>query len=62
MNTVAKLLTLSFTVRVLVEENATDEQILKTAKPKLKERLITADNGDIENIKDDTECPFGFFC
>jgi len=61
MTKVAKLVYVSFITRVVVDENATDDQIIEAAKPNLYEkvRLETYDN--LEKIEDDTECPFGTF-
>ncbi len=59
---VAKLVSVSLMTRVIVEEDATDEQIMEVAIPRLSNNLFNdgiLDN--VEDIKDDTECPFGAF-
>jgi hypothetical protein len=57
---VAKLVTVSLTTRVIVEDTDTDEQIMEKAIPQLEKKLAgdgTCDN--IESIVDDEEIPFG---
>jgi hypothetical protein len=57
---VAKLVTVSVTTRVVVEDNANDEEIMEAAIP----RLISSLKGDgvldhFESIENDKEMPFG---
>lgn len=56
---IAKLVCVSLMTRVIVEENATEEEIMELAIPKLSESLMDAPFENIEYIKDDIECPFG---
>lgn len=61
MTKVAKLVTISLMTRVIVDENATDEQIMDAAKPKFIEKIKEEALENLEDIVDDTECPFGAF-
>jgi hypothetical protein len=62
MAKIAKLVTVSLMTRVVVDENATDEQILDQAKANFQEKIDNNELGDnLEEIVDDTECPFGTF-
>lgn len=56
---VAKLATVSFMTRVVVNENATNEEILNAARPKFAEKVATELGENLEEIVDDEECPFG---
>jgi hypothetical protein len=62
MAKVAKLVEVSFTTRVIVEEDATEYQIIQASKKGFQVKL---DNDEIEDnlvlIEDDEECPFGTF-
>ena len=44
--------------RVIVDENATEQDILELAIPKLSEKLMDEPFEHIESMEDDTECPF----
>lgn len=60
MAKIAKLVTISITTRVIVEEGTTDEAIMEVAIP----RCIDIIKGDgvfdhLVDISDDTEVPFG---
>jgi len=44
--------------RVVVDETATDEQILDLARPKFLEKVIHELHENLEEIKDDTEMPY----
>jgi hypothetical protein len=56
---VAKLIAISLMTRVIVDQDATDEQIIETARPKLL-TLVDEPLGDkVEEIYDDEECPYG---
>lgn len=61
MAKVAKLVYASFLVRVIVEDNATDEEIINRSHIKFKVSVNEELNGNIEKIVDDTECPYGTF-
>jgi len=57
---VAKIVAVSLLTRIIVEENATEEQMMQIARPK----LISALNEDglldhVECIEPDEECPYG---
>ncbi len=60
MKKVAKLIWIEFGVRVIVDENATNEQIFECAIQKIAtdglKNHICMD--DIIDIRDDTECPY----
>lgn len=58
MSKVAKLVSVSLITRVIVDENATDEQILELAKAKFMDKLNTELGEHVEDIADDTECPY----
>jgi hypothetical protein len=54
----AKLVLASFMVRVIVDENATDDEIIKESRSKFLDVLNDDCIGDnIESIEDDEECP-----
>lgn len=58
-NKVAKLVTVSLMTRVIVDEDATDEQILDAAKPRFQAKLDNNELMDnLEEIYDDDECPY----
>ncbi len=59
MAKVAKLVTVSPIVRVVVEESATDEQIVDAAQSQFFEIMRADIMEHLEEITDDTECPFG---
>lgn len=60
MAKVAKLVTVSFVTRVVVKENATEEQILNEAKKGFQAKLDNNELVDnLESIKDDEELPYG---
>lgn len=61
MNKVAKIVCVSLMTRVVVDENATDEQIVELAKGKFKEKIEGELLENLEEIYDDEECPFGTF-
>lgn len=59
MKKVAKLVTVSTVVRVIVDENATQEQIYEKAMPQIINSLVSDGIFDhLESIKDDTEMPY----
>lgn len=55
---VAKLVWVSIRTRVIVDDNASDEQIMELAMPRLFDSLMTNGFENIESIEDDLECPF----
>jgi hypothetical protein len=56
----ALLVTVELTTRILVPEDATEEQIAEAIKPNLIERINNNEAGEnIVEVKDDTELPFG---
>ena len=61
MTKVAKLVTISLMTRVIVDENATDEQIVEAAKSKFIEKINNEALENLEDIVEDTECPYGTF-
>lgn len=57
---VAKLVEVSLLVRVIVDENATEDQIIQATYPKLQDKLDNREVGDnVMSIEDDEEVPFG---
>ena len=56
---VAKLIAVSLMTRVVVPENATDEEIMSVALPKFQKKLETEALENVEFIELDEECPFG---
>ena len=58
MSKVAKLVSVTLITRVIVDENASEQDILELAIPKLSEKLIYEPFEHIEEIVDDDECPF----
>lgn len=58
---VAKLVTVSLMTRVVVDENASDEQIMDKAFKGLLNALESSALENIEEIKPDSDCPFGTF-
>lgn len=55
---VAKLVYVSLICRVVVPEDATDDEILHAAKHKLKASIDNELECNLEDIEDDTECPY----
>ena len=55
---VAKLVYVSLVTRVVVDENATEQEIMELAVPKLSENLMDSTFENLEDITDDLECPF----
>ena len=58
MSKVAKLVSVTLITRVIVDENASEQDILELAIPKLSEKLMDEPFEHIEEIVDDDECPF----
>ena len=61
MGKVAKIVTVSLMTRVVVDENATVDEIMDVARPKFIEKIKHEALENLEEIVDDTECPFGTF-
>jgi len=55
---VAKLVRVSLVCRVICEDTASKQDILELAIPKLSEALMDNPYESVEEIIDDTECPF----
>ena len=59
MTKVAKLVEVSLLVRVIVDENATEDQIIEATYPKLQDKLDNREVGDnVISIEDDEEVDF----
>jgi len=56
---VAKLVVVSIMTRVVVDENATDEDIIEAARPQLMANMKSDLHENVETIFDDLEVPFG---
>jgi len=61
MAKVAKLVEISLMTRVVVEENATDEEIVNAAQSKIVDKALNEIHENIGEIYNDDECPFGTF-
>ena len=59
MTKVAKLITVSLMTRVIVEEDATKDQIIEASKLNFCNKIIFDLGDNIEEIDDDEECPYG---
>ena len=57
MKKVAKLVRVSLVTRVVVNEDATEQEIMELAIPKLSENLMDAPFENIDEIVEDLECP-----
>lgn len=55
---IAKLVTVSLMVRVIVDFDADDEMIWLKAKPKFVKNLDDAGMDNLEAIEDDEQCPY----
>lgn len=58
MAKVAKLVLVSFMTRVIVEDTATEEEILEASKYRFHEKVRDELLDNLDEIKDDTECPY----
>lgn len=58
MGKVAKLVTITLTTRVVVDENATENDIMTLALPRLTDKLINEPFEHLEEIIDDVEVPY----
>ncbi len=60
MAKVAKLVEFSLMVRVIVDENATDDEIIEKCYPKVQDKINNRELGDnMTSCEDDEEVPFG---
>ena len=60
MAKVAKLVCFSLMTRVIVDENATDEEIVAAARPRIQARINNDELGEnLESVEDDEELPYG---
>ena len=55
---VAKLVRVSLVTRVIVDADATEQEIMELAVPKLSENLMDSPFENLDEIVDDVECPF----
>lgn len=58
MKKVAKLVTITMNTRIIVDENASEEEIIEQASIKLSEKIQHEFNENLESICEDTECPY----
>jgi hypothetical protein len=58
MAKVAKLVYVSMVTRVVVEDTATDEEIIDISTERFIDKLKTEIGEHIETIEDDIECPY----
>lgn len=58
MSKVAKLVAVSLMTRVVVDEDAPENDTLEKAKPNFIEIIQTELMDNLEFIDDDTECPY----
>jgi hypothetical protein len=58
MSKVAKLVTISLMTRVIVDENASEEEILNSARPKFIQKVQEELSENLEEIWYDNECPY----
>lgn len=55
---VAKLVYFSLATRVIVDDTASDDEIVKAARPQIIDQVNTSLGDNIEDIIDDEECPY----
>lgn len=55
---VAKLVVTTFVTRVIVDENATHEEIINEARPKLVNQVLNELSENLEDVIEDKEVPF----
>jgi hypothetical protein len=58
MSLVAKLVYVTLATRVIVDENASESEILELAGIKLAEKIQHELTEHLESIEDDIECPY----
>jgi hypothetical protein len=61
MAKVAKLVLVSFMTRVVVEDTATEDEIIAASRSNFAKKVQTELGDNIEEINDDEECPYGTF-
>jgi hypothetical protein len=60
MAKVAKLITFSLTTRIVVDENATEEEMIAASYSKIQDKIDNRELGDnLVEVEDDEEMPFG---
>jgi hypothetical protein len=60
MAKVAKLVCFSLMTRVIVDENATEDEIIAACYPKIQDKIDNRELGDnLESIEEDEEVPYG---
>jgi hypothetical protein len=55
---IAKLVKVSLVTRVVVDLNATEDDIMEVAAPKLSESLMDSPLSHLDSIEDDVKCPY----
>jgi hypothetical protein len=58
MSKVAKLVTITMKTRILVDENASESDIIELASIRMSEKIQHEFNENLESIVDDIECPY----
>jgi hypothetical protein len=58
MSKVAKLVTITMKTRILVDENASESDIIELASIRMSEKIQYEFNENLESIEDDIECPY----
>jgi len=58
MSKVAKLVTITMKTRILVDENASERDIIELASIRMSEKIQHEFNENLESIEDDIECPY----
>ena len=61
MRKVAKLVAYSFMTRVVVDEDATEDEIIRATKQMMRIKVEDELGENLESIEDDEECPIGTF-
>ena len=61
MRKVAKLVAYSFMTRVVVDEDATDDEIIRATKQMMRIKVQDELGENLESIENDEECPIGTF-
>jgi hypothetical protein len=58
MSKIAKLVTITMKTRILVDENASESDIIELASIRMSEKIQHEFNENLESIEDDIECPY----
>jgi len=58
MSKVAKLVTITMKTRILVDENASESDIIELTSIRMSEKIQYEFNENLESIEDDIECPY----